>query len=84
MFRLIKQIFIALSLSGSLACMTNISNFKICISLNNQPCVARPFLIDWNLDKYNQGLYYYPFMFHLDWCNWIWNAFDDPSGRKKM
>ena len=36
MFRLIKQVFIALlSFSGSLGSMANVSNFATCISLNN-------------------------------------------------
>ena len=38
MFRLIKQVFVALSsFSGSLPSIANVSNFTTCISLNNQP-----------------------------------------------
>ena len=62
MFRLIKQEFIALlSFSGSLTTIANISNFKTCISLNNQPLMTRLTLIDLNSDEYNQGLCYYQF-----------------------
>ena len=32
-----------------------------------------------NPDKYNQGLYYYPFMIKLDRCNGSCNTLDDPS-----
>ena len=70
MLRFIKEVFITLlTFSGSLAGMVNVSNFKRCTSLNNQPCMARPTLIDLNLDKYNQELRYYPFIVSLDRCN---------------
>lgn len=47
MFRLIKQVFIGLlSFSGSLTSMVHGSNFTTCISLNYQPCMARPIFID--------------------------------------
>ena len=53
MFRLIKQVFMALlSFSGSLACMANVPNFTTFTSLNNQPCKTRPTLIDLNLDEF--------------------------------
>ena len=36
MFRLVKQVFIALlNFSGSLGSMANVSDFAACISLNN-------------------------------------------------
>ena len=58
MFRLIKQVFITLlSFSGSLAIK--------CVSLNNEPCMIRPILIDLNPVELN----YYPFMISLDKCN---------------
>ena len=45
MFRLIKQVFIALlSFSGSVTSMLNASNFTTCICLDNQPCMIRPTL----------------------------------------
>ena len=59
----------------------SISNFTTCMSLNNQPCIARPTLTDLNSDEYNQVLSYYPFMVNLDRCNGICNTFDDPSSR---
>ena len=34
-----------------------------------------------NPDKYNQGLYYYPFMVKLDRCNGSCNTLDDLSKR---
>ena len=50
-FRLIKQEFIALlSFSGSLASIASVSNFKTCISLNIQPWVTGPTLIELNTD----------------------------------
>ena len=53
----IKQISIALlNFSGSLASMTNASNFTTYISSNNQPCMTRPTLINLNLNEFDQGL----------------------------
>ena len=70
MFRLIKQEFIALLSSiGSLPSMANVFNFTPCIYLNNQPCMTTTILIDLNLDEYNEGLCYYPFIVNLDRCN---------------
>ena len=47
MFRLIKQVFIALlSFSGLLAIMANVSSFTTCSCLNNQPCMTRSTLLD--------------------------------------
>ena len=55
MFRPIKQVFILLlSFSGSLATK--------CVSLNDEPCMVRPTLIDLNPVE----LKYYPFMISLD------------------
>ena len=55
MFWLIKQKFIALlNFTGSLAIT--------CVSLNSEPCIVRPALIDLNPVK----LYYYTFMVALD------------------
>ena len=57
MLRLIKQVFIALlSFSGSLTTKS--------VSLNNEPCMIRPTLIDLNPVELN----YYPFMISLDKC----------------
>ena len=58
MFSLIKQVFIVLlSLSESLAIK--------CASLNDEPCMIRPALINLNPVE----LKYYPFMISLDKCN---------------
>ena len=58
MFRLLKQVFIALlSVSWSLATKS--------VTLSNEPCMIRPTFIDVNLYAHN----YYPFMIGLDKCN---------------
>ena len=68
MFRLIKQVFIALlSFSESLATKS--------VSLNNEPCKIRSTLIDLNPIELN----HYPFMVSLDKYNGICNAVDDLS-----
>ena len=47
--------------SGMLSCLRPLDKQKvICISLNNEPCLARP--IDLNPDR----LHYYPFMVSSD------------------
>ena len=82
MFRLNKQVFIALlPFIGSLASMANISRFTTCRSLNNLPCMAGTTLIDLNPDEYNQGLRYYQFIVKLGRCNRSCNTVDDLSGR---
>ena len=74
MFRLIKQVCIALlSFSGVLETK--------CISLNNQPIMTRPTLIDLNLDEHDQGLCHYPFMLSLDRYKGSCNAPDHLSSR---
>ena len=66
----LKKLFLGLlNFRESLTNMDNVSSLAICISLNNQLCMARPTLIDLNPDKYNQGLRCYPFMVNLDMCN---------------
>ena len=66
MFSLIKQVFILLlCFSSSLACVAKVSDQTKCLSLNDEPCVVRPTLIDLNLVK----LKYYAFMVSLDKCN---------------
>ena len=67
-FGLLKQIFIGLlSFSGSLATK--------CTSLNHEPCMARLFLIGFNLAE----LKHYPFMISLDKCSGICNSGSDLS-----
>ena len=59
LFTLIKQVFIALLVfSGSLVTK--------CISLNNQPYLTRPTLIDLNTYENNERLRHCPFMVSLD------------------
>ena len=65
----------------SLSSMANVSNLTACISLNNQPWVTKPTLIDSNLGEYNQGVSYYPFVVNLDRSNWSTNTLDDQSSR---
>ena len=61
MFNLIKWEFIALlTFSRSLATKY--------VSLNNKPCMIRPFLIDLNSVEFK----YYPFMISLDKCIGDW------------
>ena len=63
MFSLMKQVLIVLlSFSSSLATK--------CLSLNDEPCMGRPIVIDWNPVE----LKYYPFMISLDKCSEICNA----------
>ena len=57
MFSFIKQIFLVfLSFSSSLATK--------CVSLNNEPCMARPTLLDLNSVESK----YFSFMISLDKC----------------
>ena len=61
MFIIIKQAFIALlSFSSSLACVANVQTKFI--SLNNEPCMVRPTLLDLNPVE----LKYYLFLISLD------------------
>ena len=46
------------SFSRLLAYMINFSTLTTCVSLNNQPCMTRPTLIDLNPNKYNQQLHF--------------------------
>ena len=45
------------------------------MSLNNEPCMLKRFLIDLNLVELN----YYPFMTNLDQCSGNFNFVDDLS-----
>ena len=63
MFSRTKQVFITLlTFSRSLATK--------CVSLNNESCMIRPFLIDLNPVE----LKYYPFMISLDKCSGSCNS----------
>ena len=61
--------------------MVNIFIFSSCISLNNQLWMAKPTLIDLNLDEYKRILRYCPFMLNLDRCNGSGNTPGDQSSR---
>ena len=66
MFSLIEQVFIVL------LCFTEClaRNQTKYVSLNYEPCMARPALIDLNPVE----LKYYPFMISLDKCNGSYNV----------
>ena len=65
---LIKQVFIVLF-------SFNRSLLTKCLSLNNEPCIARPTLIDLNPIKLN----HFPFMISLRKCNGSCNVVYDLS-----
>ena len=70
MFTLLKHMFIALlGFNGSLATK--------CVSLNNEPCMTRPTLIDLNSIELN----YCSFMISLDKFNGSCNVVDDLSAK---
>ena len=65
MFSLIKQVFIVLlSFIEPLARIAKVSDQTKCLFLSNEPCMARPTLIDLNPVE----LKYRPFMISLDIC----------------
>ena len=69
----IKQMFIVLVLvllcfGGSMAIN--------CVSMNNQPCMVRPTLVDLNPSE----LYYYPFTIIMDRCDGSCSTVKDPGG----
>ena len=58
MLKFIKQVLIALNFGGSLATL----------SLDNEPCMARPTTIDLNLDEHNHGLCSHQLTVGLERC----------------
>ena len=62
----IKQMFIGL------LCFDESVATK-CMSLNNEPCMDRSFLVDFNPVELNC----YPFTINLDKCNGSYNSVDD-------
>ena len=65
MFSLTKQAFtVLLSFSSSLARIAKVSDQTKCLSLNDEPYMVRPTLIDLNLVE----LKYYPVMISFDKC----------------
>lgn len=75
MLRFIKQAFIELlRFSGSLGCITKVSDRTKYISINNEPSLARHTLTNLNPNE----LHYYPFMVSLERCSGSCNTLDDP------
>ena len=66
---------VLLSFSSSLACIAKVSDWTKCLSLNDEPCIVRPILIDFNPFE----LTYYPLMISLDKCNGNCNSSNDLS-----
>ena len=78
MLKFIKQAFVLLlSFIGSLARVAKVSDRTKCVSLNNEPWLARPTLIDLKPNE----LHYYPFNVSLNRFNGSSNTLDDPPGR---
>ena len=63
--------------STSLARVSNVSDRAQCVSVNNEPCIVRPTLIDLNPVAFN----YYPIMIRLNKCNESCNAAVDLSAK---
>ena len=55
MFRLIKKVFIGLSI-----CIVNVSNHIKCVSLSNQKCMIQLTLINLYPNAYSQEFHYSP------------------------
>ena len=67
MFRLIKQVFIALlSFSGFLASIVNNPGHTKFLSWNNQQCMIQLTLINLHPNEYSEWLCYYTFAVNLD------------------
>ena len=73
--------FTRLSFGGLLASAINAPSYIRCISLNNEPCMTRPTLIDLNSDKYNRGSRCYLFLVNLDICYGSCKTLDDLVSR---
>ena len=56
-----KKIFI-----GLLTSTVNAFNYKKCISLSNQKCMAEPTLFNLHPNEYSQEFHYLPFVAKLD------------------
>ena len=82
MFKLLKQVFIALlKFSGSLTSFVNTLGHTIFISLNNRQCVNQLTLINLHPNEYFEGLRYYPFAVNLDRCIRSCNTLNDLSNK---
>ena len=84
MFGLIKKVFIGLlRFSKFLSSIVNTHDHVKYISLNNQECMTQPTLINLHLDKYIEGLRYYPFAVNLDRRMGSCYTFNDLSKQNK-
>ena len=63
MLRFIKNMF-----AGVLTSVVNTFYHTKCVTLNNQKCITQPTLFSLHPSKYNQKLFYYPFVINLDKC----------------
>ena len=70
-----------MSFTQSITSRANAYNLTICISLNNQQCIAQPTLINLHPNEYIQGLRYYPLALNLDRCMGSCNTINDLSNR---
>ena len=73
MFGFIKVAFIII-----LASIVNVSNHTKCVSLSNQPCLARSPI---HTDEYYVGLHYFLFMVNSDGRNGNCNSLNSPFDR---
>ena len=66
-----------LSFSISLACIAKVSDYVKCMSLNNEPCIARPTFIDLNSNE----LHYFPFRVSVHRCKGNCNTLEYLSSK---
>ena len=59
----------------------NASNHTKCVSLNNQQCMNKPFLINLHPNEYTKRLRYYTFSVNLDRCVRSCNTVNDLSNK---
>ena len=57
--------------------VSNLKRLVKCVSLNNQPCKARPPIVNVNFDK----TLFYPFTVSVNKCGGSCNTIDDPYAR---
>ena len=76
MFRLIKKVFIGLSI-----CIVNVSNHIKCVSLSNQKCMIQLTLINLYPNAYSQEFHYSPCLVKLDRCVGGCNTLSDLSDK---
>ena len=64
-----------------LSSIVNASNYRECVSLNNQKCMIQPTLINLHPNEYSQEFHYYPFSVKLDRCVQSCNTLNDLSNK---